>query len=1110
MSRNVLLETDYTFNPSTYTLTINQRWIRPERIMMITNVTRNVILYNFSDSTTQYTSVTKIDNGTNIFSTAIVLNPTYFSVNMLSTDLIQVYVDDYAQTIIPEETYTDAVQKQRVSTPQSLIDTDFEYSVQPSKWETIFLNANYPTYFPKPNGGNAITATSIFGDGANPRSLITVTTTVPHGLVAGNIVQVQETQNARVEGSSQIISAPTTTTFTYRAKGVVAGETIWQNLSTVYGGDVFDGAHIPGGNYPGLGNVTGGINTMNPWTASTDGAAPSTITAVFQYPHGLYPGTPISVSGTNSFDGDYIVKQVPATNQIVFTTYNQYPTVSVPSTGRIMAKADGYVIHRPYDAGVAITTYNNVPGMQTIRQTRRYFRYQAGKGMQFSTGAKLTPTYNLDSISMSGGSIGTQTVTVTTVEDHGLQVGAGIYLENILTTASSGYNPYNGQFTVTAVTNSNVFQFQVTLTQAVAFTDLTPTGQSAYAHATIWWGAETRAGMFDEQNGFYFAYDGQELYVARRHSEKMISGRLNLTQYSPQVIGVGTQFRKQLKVGQKIVIKGSSYLITAISSDTVLYIAPAFKGSTTTGARATVTQSVRVLQSQWNMDKCDGTGPSGYVLDPKRMQMIYIDYSWYGAGTIRFGVRGPKGNVIYVHRIVNSNVNQLAYQKSGNLPARYEVDNSPVTYGTLISGATGVVGAALNSSDLLMYVNANEIYEWQPSGYAVIKDDTNYEIVQYSSIGALNTTLNAYPITISQRRASVTLTYPDQPFTYYGTLTNQIFTPDSSWNGTGGSAQVSVQPINQNCAPIIQHWGSSVVMDGGFQTDLLPVFTAGMQKYATIQAGTTRPLLAIRVSPTADNAIARNFGVRELINRMALQLQAVAVQTNGSYRIDVVLNPSYLAYTNWTAAQLATNRTSVTGTSGLSTITVSDTGTLNLTGVTGLQIGMGVSGTGIGSGATITNIQGNIVYLSVSNSGTVSGTIAFTPTIGYTGLPNDWTRDPVGASSLAQAIFIDNTGNGQGGVPYTTGSPAPSGIISGGDSVFSFFSENGAGATNFNSSVYSLIGGKDIGNSYASGNGNVSTPGFPNGPDVLVVTATNIGTATSQIAARLSWTEAQA
>lgn len=43
-----------------------------------------------------------------------------------------------------------------------------------------------------------------------------------------------------------------------------------------------------------------------------------------------------------------------------------------------------------------------------------------------------------------------------------------------------------------------------------------------------------------------------------------------------------------------------------------------------------------------------------------------------------------------------------------------------------------------------------------------------------------------------------------------------------------------------------------------------------------------------------------------------------------------------------------------------------------------------------------------------------------------------------------------------------------------------------------------------------SGNGNVSTPGFPNGPDVLVVTATNIGTATSQIAARLSWTEAQA
>ena len=34
----------------------------------------------------------------------------------------------------------------------------------------------------------------------------------------------------------------------------------------------------------------------------------------------------------------------------------------------------------------------------------------------------------------------------------------------------------------------------------------------------------------------------------------------------------------------------------------------------------------------------DGTGPSGYNLDLSKMQMYYIDYSWYGAGFVRWGL----------------------------------------------------------------------------------------------------------------------------------------------------------------------------------------------------------------------------------------------------------------------------------------------------------------------------------------------------------------------------------------------------------------------------------------------------------------------------------------
>ena len=59
------------------------------------------------------------------------------------------------------------------------------------------------------------------------------------------------------------------------------------------------------------------------------------------------------------------------------------------------------------------------------------------------------------------------------------------------------------------------------------------------------------------------------------------------------------------------------------------------------------------------------------------MQMFYMDYSWYGAGFIRWGFRAENGNVIYAHKIPNNNANTEAYMRSGNLPARYEVSTVP-------------------------------------------------------------------------------------------------------------------------------------------------------------------------------------------------------------------------------------------------------------------------------------------------------------------------------------------------------------------------------------------------------------------------------------------------
>ena len=71
----------------------------------------------------------------------------------------------------------------------------------------------------------------------------------------------------------------------------------------------------------------------------------------------------------------------------------------------------------------------------------------------------------------------------------------------------------------------------------------------------------------------------------------------------------------------------------------------------------------------------DGTGPSGYNLDICKMQMVGIQYSWYGAGFIDYMLRGADGNFVFRLRMRNSNVNTEAFMRTGNMSVRYEITN---------------------------------------------------------------------------------------------------------------------------------------------------------------------------------------------------------------------------------------------------------------------------------------------------------------------------------------------------------------------------------------------------------------------------------------------------
>ena len=86
----------------------------------------------------------------------------------------------------------------------------------------------------------------------------------------------------------------------------------------------------------------------------------------------------------------------------------------------------------------------------------------------------------------------------------------------------------------------------------------------------------------------------------------------------------------------------------------------------------------RVVQSDWNVDKLDGTGVSGIILDPSKAQILWMDVEWLGLGTVRIGfVIG--GRMIHCHSFHHANLIQSTYMTTASLPLRYELTNTGIT-----------------------------------------------------------------------------------------------------------------------------------------------------------------------------------------------------------------------------------------------------------------------------------------------------------------------------------------------------------------------------------------------------------------------------------------------
>ncbi|CAM4526859.1 hypothetical protein [Paenibacillus xylanexedens] len=85
-----------------------------------------------------------------------------------------------------------------------------------------------------------------------------------------------------------------------------------------------------------------------------------------------------------------------------------------------------------------------------------------------------------------------------------------------------------------------------------------------------------------------------------------------------------------------------------------------------------------IPQTSWNVDKLDGTGPSGATLSLPKGNIFQIVFTWYGYGVIEFRVVIPDPatlaqEVIIVHRFSPNGQTSLA---DPNLPLRAEIFNN--------------------------------------------------------------------------------------------------------------------------------------------------------------------------------------------------------------------------------------------------------------------------------------------------------------------------------------------------------------------------------------------------------------------------------------------------
>jgi len=182
------------------------------------------------------------------------------------------------------------------------------------------------------------------------------------------------------------------------------------------------------------------------------------------------------------------------------------------------------------------------------------------------------------------------------------------------------------------------------------------------------------------------------------------------------------------------------------------------------------TEEIRIDQSNFNIDKMDGTGRSMYNIDLTKAQIFSIDFAWLGVGRVRFSIW--TGNCFCeAHEFKYNNVLDSAYMGKGDLPLRYEIVNTAATAATsnmkqicssvFIEGGTNESGYSRGvTTPYEVEYRVPNVDAWHNIVSIRVKPGQDRVTIQPFSFGINNDTGNKFQIALF-KNATGSLTWTD-------------------------------------------------------------------------------------------------------------------------------------------------------------------------------------------------------------------------------------------------------------------------------------------------------------------------------------------------------------